>query len=162
MINRQNPVASRVWGLEPVRVGHPIRVREVDPASDSDNWTDATGIVLGRVDPDPNELGATVDGHWLIGLATAPYAQIPEQGVLTFAGSELEMTGDVSQSPHDPYPCGNCGGRGRTKLAPLSKCSRCAGVGADPYAQRGTDPRSVRTASHDPDTCPECAGEDEA
>ena len=138
-------------GPEPVRVGYPVRVLP-DPTSPAklygpNGFQGSTGIVMRRgSDGWAGEGNAPAD-TWQVRLDSIPEGasrRLPVDRTIRFPGRFLEVIGEVSQNNADPYPCANCAGRGRTKLAPLDPCLRCGGTGSDPHVNKGLSDRASR------------------
>ncbi len=138
-------------GPEPVRVGYPVRVLP-DPTSRAqlygpNGFQGSTGIVMRRgADGWAGEGNAPAES-WFVRLdsvSDSARRRLARDRVVRIPGRFLEVIGEVSQDNADPYPCANCAGRGRTKLAPLDACLRCGGTGSDPHVNKGLSDRAAR------------------
>lgn len=132
---------------EPVRVGYPVRVLPADPDSSTHSgrgrYQGSTGIVMRR--GSDGWAGEGQPGTERFGVRLDYSASSPDGGqIVYFRATDLVVIGEVSQNNADPYPCANCGGRGRSQLAPLDPCIRCGGTGSDPYVNRGLSDRAMR------------------
>lgn len=151
---RPNPGEIRPAADPTIRVGYPARVLPADPDSSKHSgrgrYQGSTGIVMRRGADGWAGEGQPGTERWGVRLDNATSEPHGRDRIVYFRASDLELTGEVSQDNSDPYPCGNCHGRGRTQLAPLDPCLRCGGNGVDPYVNASADDSAEPHEHHFP------------